>query len=133
MLQRLLIVFICYKIDISYNIQISIKFKKIVLKFFVLFVALKPSDCICTCSLFIYNLPGQIKTGNHNIINNTSLRVVFAKWPKYRRHKSINRPFARFRLDSKIIRFWRVVKYFRCNILWRVYNNDLTITKIDIS
>ena len=39
---------------------------------------------------FIYNPIGHVITGDLKIINNTSLREVFAKGPKYCEHKSIN-------------------------------------------
>jgi hypothetical protein len=50
----------------------------------------KPPDCTCANSPFIYNPIGHVITGDIKIINNTSLRDVFAKGPKYREHKSIN-------------------------------------------
>ena len=43
----------------------------------------KPRDCTCASFPFIYNLAGHVITGDLNIINNTSLRDVFAKWLKY--------------------------------------------------
>ena len=43
-----------------------------------------------SCSPFIYNPTGHVATGDLKIINNTSLREVFAKGPKYRKPKSIN-------------------------------------------
>ena len=49
-----------------------------------------PPDCTCTSSPFIYNPTGHVITGDLKVINNTSLREVFAKWPKYREPKSIN-------------------------------------------
>ena len=50
----------------------------------------KPPDCICASSPFIYNPSGHVIAGDLKIINNTSLRDVFAKGPKYRESKSIN-------------------------------------------
>jgi hypothetical protein len=50
----------------------------------------KPPDCTCASSPFIYNQTGHVITGDLKIINNTSLRDVFAKGPKYREPKSIN-------------------------------------------
>ena len=46
----------------------------------------KPPDCTCASSPFIYN---PVITGDLKIINNISLRDVFAKWPKYREPKSL--------------------------------------------
>ena len=43
------------------------------------------SNVNCASSPFIYN-----PTGDHNITNNTSLRDMFDKGPKYREPKSIN-------------------------------------------
>ena len=50
----------------------------------------KPTDCTCASSPFIYNLTGHAITGDLTIINNTSLRDVFAKGHKYREPKFIN-------------------------------------------
>jgi hypothetical protein len=50
----------------------------------------KPPDYTCASSPFIYNPTGHVVTGNLKIINNTSLRDVFAKGSKYREPKSIN-------------------------------------------
>ena len=50
----------------------------------------KPPDCTCANSPFMYNPIVHVITGDIKIINNTSLRDVFAKGPKYREHKSIN-------------------------------------------
>jgi len=50
----------------------------------------KPPDCTCASSPFIYNPTGHVITGDLKIINNISLREVFAKGPKYREPKSIN-------------------------------------------
>ena len=50
----------------------------------------KPLNCTCASSPFIYNPTGYVATGDLKIINNTSLREVFAKGPKYREPKSIN-------------------------------------------
>jgi len=47
---------------------------------------------------FIYNPTGHVITGDFNIINNTSLRDVFAKGPKYCEPKSIN-----WKHNSKIL------------------------------
>ena len=49
-----------------------------------------PPDCTCASSPFIYNLTGHVITGDLKVINNTSLREVFAKWTKYRELKSMN-------------------------------------------
>ena len=49
-----------------------------------------PPDCTCASSPFIYNLTGHVITGDLKVINNTSLREVFAKWTKYREPKSMN-------------------------------------------
>jgi hypothetical protein len=49
-----------------------------------------PADRICASSPFIYNPTGHVLTGDLKIINNTSLRDVFAKGPKYREPKSIH-------------------------------------------
>jgi hypothetical protein len=51
-----------------------------------------PPDCTCASSSFIYNPVGHVITGHGDlkIINNTSLRDVFAKEPKYREPNSIN-------------------------------------------
>ena len=49
-----------------------------------------PPDRTCASSPFIYNSIGLVLTGDHKIINNTSLREVFAKGPKYREPKSIH-------------------------------------------
>ena len=51
-----------------------------------------PADWPCASSLFIYNPAGHVIAVDLNIINNTSLRDVFAKEPKffYREPKSIN-------------------------------------------
>ena len=43
----------------------------------------KPLDCTCASFPFIYNPTGHVITGDLNIINNTCLRDVFAKGPKY--------------------------------------------------
>ena len=43
----------------------------------------------CASFPFIYNLAGHVITGNLKIINNTSLRDVFAKGLKNREPKSI--------------------------------------------
>jgi hypothetical protein len=51
----------------------------------------KPLDSICASSPFIYHPAGHVITGNLKIINNTSLRDVFAKESKYRESKTINR------------------------------------------
>ena len=50
----------------------------------------KPPDCTCASPPFIYDPTGHVIAGDLNIINNTSLREVFAKGPKYREPKSIN-------------------------------------------
>ena len=50
----------------------------------------KPPGCTCASSPFIYNPTGHVITGDLKIINNTFLRDVFAKGPKYREPKSIN-------------------------------------------
>ena len=50
----------------------------------------KPPDRTCASSLFIYNTADHVITGDLKIINNTSLREVFAKEHKYRELKSIN-------------------------------------------
>ena len=50
----------------------------------------KPPDSTCASSPFIYNPTGHVITGDLTIINNTSLRDVFAKVHKYREPKSIN-------------------------------------------
>jgi hypothetical protein len=50
----------------------------------------KLPGCTCASSPFIYNLTGHVITGDLKIINNTSLRDVFAKGPKYREPKSLN-------------------------------------------
>jgi len=51
----------------------------------------KPPDCTCASFPFIYYNPDDhVITVDCNIINNTSLRDVFAKGPKYRDPKSIN-------------------------------------------
>jgi hypothetical protein len=50
----------------------------------------KHPDCTCASSPFIYNPTGHVIIGNLKIINNTFLREVFAKVPKYREPKSIN-------------------------------------------
>ena len=42
----------------------------------------KPPDCTYASSPFIYNPTGYVITGDLKIINNTSLREVFAKGPK---------------------------------------------------
>ena len=39
---------------------------------------------------FIFNPTGHVITDDLKVINNTSLREVFAKWTKYREPKSIN-------------------------------------------
>ena len=44
----------------------------------------KPPDSTCASSPFIYNPAGHVIIGDLKIINNTSLRDVFAKGPKYR-------------------------------------------------
>jgi len=49
----------------------------------------KSPDCTCASSPFIYNPAGHVITGYLKIINNTSLRDVFAKGPKYCEPKSI--------------------------------------------
>ena len=49
----------------------------------------KPPDCTCASSPFKYNPTGHVIAGDLKIINNTSLREVFAKGPKYREPKSI--------------------------------------------
>jgi hypothetical protein len=36
----------------------------------------------CACSQFTYNPAGHAIPGDYNIIDNTSLLDVFAKWPK---------------------------------------------------
>ena len=50
----------------------------------------KPPDCICASSPFIYNPTGHVITGDHKVINKTSLREVFDKGTKYREPKFIN-------------------------------------------
>ena len=50
----------------------------------------KPPECTCASSPFTYNPTGHVITGDLKVINNTSLRDVFAKWTKYREPKSIN-------------------------------------------
>ena len=50
----------------------------------------KHPDCTCASSPFLYNPTGHVLTGDRTIINNTSLREVFAKVHKYREPKSIN-------------------------------------------
>jgi hypothetical protein len=50
----------------------------------------KPPDCTCANSPFTYNPTRHVITGDLKVINNTSLRDVFAKWTKYREPKSIN-------------------------------------------
>jgi hypothetical protein len=47
-------------------------------------------DCTCASSQFIYNPTGHVITGDLKVINNTSLREVFAKWTIYREPRSIN-------------------------------------------
>ena len=47
-------------------------------------------DCTCASSPVIYNPAGHVITGDLNIINNTSLRDMFVKEPKYRETNSIN-------------------------------------------
>ena len=47
-------------------------------------------DCTCASSPFIYNSTGHVITGDLIVINNTSLREVFAKWTIYREPRSIN-------------------------------------------
>lgn len=42
----------------------------------------KPPDCTCASSPFIYNPTGHVIIGDLKIINNTSLREVFAKGPE---------------------------------------------------
>ena len=49
-----------------------------------------PPYCTCASFPFIYNPTGHVITGDLKIINNTSLREVIAKGPKYRESKSIN-------------------------------------------
>ena len=51
----------------------------------------KPLDCICASSPFTYHPAGHVITDNFKIINNTSLRNVFAKGSKYRESKTIDR------------------------------------------
>jgi hypothetical protein len=50
----------------------------------------KPPDSTCARSSFIYIPAGHIITDDHIIINNTSLRYVFAEGLKYREPKSIS-------------------------------------------
>ena len=50
----------------------------------------KTPDCSCAKTPFIYNPTGHVITGDLKIINNISLREMFAKGPNYREHKSIN-------------------------------------------
>jgi hypothetical protein len=50
----------------------------------------KPPDCTYASSPSIYNPSGHVITGDIKIINNTSLRDVFAKGLKFREPKSIN-------------------------------------------
>ena len=50
----------------------------------------KPPDCTCASSQFTYNPAGHVITGDLNIVNNTSLRNVLSKGPKYREPKFIN-------------------------------------------
>ena len=50
----------------------------------------KPPDCTCANSPFIYNPTGNVIMSDLKVINNTSLRDVFAKWTKCREPKSIN-------------------------------------------
>ena len=45
---------------------------------------------IVSGSPFIYNSTGHVMNGDLKIINNTSVREVFAKEPKYREFNSIN-------------------------------------------
>jgi hypothetical protein len=47
----------------------------------------KPPDFTCGSFPFIYNPTGHVITGDLKIINNISLRNVFAKGPKYRETK----------------------------------------------
>ena len=61
----------------------------------------KPPDCTCASSPFIYNPTGHVITRDLKIINNTSLRELLAKGPKYREPKSINwKPNFKIRMDS---------------------------------
>ena len=61
----------------------------------------KPPDCTCASSPFIYNPTGHVITGDLKIINNTSLRELLAKGPKYREPKSINwKHNFKIRMDS---------------------------------
>jgi hypothetical protein len=50
----------------------------------------KPPDCTCESSPFKYNPAGHVITGDLNIVENISLRNVFAKGPKFREPQSIN-------------------------------------------
>ena len=49
-----------------------------------------PPYCTCARFPFIYNPTVHVITGDLKIINNTSLREVIVKGPKYRESKSIN-------------------------------------------
>jgi len=51
----------------------------------------KSPACTCESSPFIHNPDDHVITGDLNVINDTSLRDVFAKEPKYREAKSIYR------------------------------------------
>ena len=51
----------------------------------------KPHERTCASSQFMYKPAGHVITGDLNTINNTFLRDVFTKGPKYREPKSINR------------------------------------------
>ena len=50
----------------------------------------KPPDCSCNSSPYKYSPSGHVITGDLNIVDNLSLRSIFAKGPKYREPQSIN-------------------------------------------
>ena len=80
-------------ISYTYTIHIATKIfncQKVLYDLNIIDFKSKHPDCICARSPFIYNPAGHIITDDHIIINNTSLRYVFAEGLKYREPKSIS-------------------------------------------
>ena len=66
----------------AYTTPIATKifnYKNVLLDLNIAVFKFKPPDCTCASSPFIYNPAGHDITGDINILNNTSLRDVFAQ------------------------------------------------------
>ena len=91
-------------ISYTYTIHIATKIfncQKVLYDLNIIDFKSKHPDCICARSPFIYNPAGHVLTDDHNIINNISLRDVFAKRPICCEPKCINRKqFITILMDS---------------------------------